>query len=160
MTGWFGGGAVALAAVLWAPAALAQGDGAPAPQDLGDRLGASAAAAQALQGPLDGGWSLVGPGNRTLFVFEFIDPPGGRGPLSGAWRDPNGPSGAQGGGPLTRVARSERYLALTFAPPGGRAVAVALHQSVGQMWAGRLSLGGAASADKAAARALSRAAGE
>jgi len=171
VTGWFSGGRAALAAVLWAPAALAQGDGAIASQDFGERIGASAAAAQALQGPLDGGWSLVGPGNRTLFVFEFIDPAGGRGPVSGVWRDPNRASGAQDGGLFTQIARSGRTLRLTFSPPGGRGAAIALHRTAGEMWVGRLILEGAnytvrlrrgvpASADKAAPRAASRAAGE
>ena len=171
MTGWFSGGRAALAAVLWAPAALAQGDGAIASQDFGERIGASAAAAQALQGPLDGGWSLVGPGNRTLFVFEFIDPAGGHGPLSGAWRDPNRASGAQDGGLFSQIARSGRTLTLSFSPAGGGGGAVALHRTGGEMWVGRFSVGVAdypvrlrrgvpASADKAAARAVSRAAGE
>jgi hypothetical protein len=150
---------------------LAQGGGPIASQDFGERIGASAAAAQALQGPLDGAWSLVGPDNRTLFVFEFIDPPGGKGPLNGAWRDPNRPSGAEDGGVFTRIARTERTVRLAFPPPGGRGGGVALHRADGGMWAGRLSLGGIdyavrlrrgvrASADKAAARAVSKAAGE
>ena len=61
---------------------------------LTDRIAESAVAAQALQGPLDGAWTLRGSGGAVLFTFQMSDPPGSVGPVEGAWRDPAGAIGA------------------------------------------------------------------
>ncbi len=62
-------------------------DGPPTPVDLGyeARIRGSAASAQGLQGPLDGGWTVRGPDGTALYGFQLVDR-GGYGPLEGAWR--------------------------------------------------------------------------
>lgn len=62
-------------------------DGPPTPIDLGyeARIRGSAASAQGLQGPLDGGWTVRGPDGTAIYGFQLVDR-GGYGPLEGAWR--------------------------------------------------------------------------
>ena len=58
------------------------------------RIQDSAAAAQALQGPLDGAWTLRDGSGRVLFTFQMSDPPGSVGAVKGAWRDDGNTIGA------------------------------------------------------------------
>jgi hypothetical protein len=53
----------------------------------GDAILAAARAAQAMQGPLDGGWRVAGADGRPIYRLRFAD--GGRGMTlaEGAWRD-------------------------------------------------------------------------
>ena len=60
------------------------------PLDVDARIRASDQAAQALQGPLDGAWSLYDAAGARLYAFQLVDPVGGHGPLQGAWRDLRG----------------------------------------------------------------------
>ena len=60
------------------------------PPDVGARIRASDRAAQALQGPLDGAWTLYDAAGARLYAFQLVDPVGGHGPLQGAWRDLRG----------------------------------------------------------------------
>lgn len=62
-------------------------DGPPTALDLGyeARIRGSAASAQGLQGPLDGGWTVRGPDGAAIYGFQLVDR-GGYGPLEGAWR--------------------------------------------------------------------------
>ncbi|HXV00358.1 MAG TPA: hypothetical protein VG166_07660 [Caulobacteraceae bacterium] len=53
----------------------------------GGRISTSAAAAQALQGPLDGTWVLTSARGRILYVFQVVDPVGGEERLQAAWRE-------------------------------------------------------------------------
>ncbi len=70
-------------AIILAALALAgQPDG-----ELGARIAQSAAAAQALQGPLDGNWVLADRKGRERFVLQIVDRAGGGGPLQAAWRE-------------------------------------------------------------------------
>ena len=53
------------------------------------RIEESAAAAQALQGRLDGAWTLRDHSGSVLFSFQMSEPPGSTGHVTGAWRDDN-----------------------------------------------------------------------
>jgi hypothetical protein len=115
----------------------------PDAPDTGARIAAAMAAEQSLQGPLDGGWTLRDSAGRPLYRFEFADPAGGQGPLSGAWRDMRG--GTQGGeaGVITDLRRSGRSLRIEFAPLAGPAASVRVIEVSPGMWTGRIIAGGA-----------------
>ncbi|MGH7024264.1 MAG: hypothetical protein ACREEB_11835 [Caulobacteraceae bacterium] len=72
--------------------ALCLASAAEARDGIGERIASSAAAAESLQGPLDGTWTLKDARGRTLAVFQIGDPAAG-GPLQCAWRGPNGALG-------------------------------------------------------------------
>jgi hypothetical protein len=61
-----------------------------------DAVRAAARAAEALQGPLDGGWTLSDARGRPLYSFRMVDQGQGMGLAQGAWRDL-----AAGEGPFT-----------------------------------------------------------
>lgn len=50
-----------------------------------NRIRSSVSNAQGLQGPLDGGWTVRGPGGAPLYSLQLVDR-GGYGALEGAWR--------------------------------------------------------------------------
>jgi hypothetical protein len=109
--------------------------------DLGTRIRDSDAAAQALQGPLDGAWTLCDVHRRPLFVFQITDPAGGAGRLDGAWRR----SGAFApAGPIDAIARRADRLAIRFTDAGeaGQVVRVRLRRRRDGAWAGAASENG------------------
>ncbi len=106
---------------------------AAAPPDPGGRIAESAAAAEALQGGLDGAWRLESAGGQTLFVFQIADPADGSGP-QGAWRAGRG----DGVGPLARVRRAGGSLWLEF-DAGGGMTRVVLRRAGRSRWKGRIS---------------------
>lgn len=59
----------------------------PAAQVYELRVRGSIAAAQNLQGPLDGQWRVNGPDGTPLYALQIVDKAGGSAPLEGAWRD-------------------------------------------------------------------------
>ena len=63
-----------------------------AQDEVGNQIAASAAAAQALQGPLDGTWTLADQRGRPILTLQIGDPPTGES-LACAWRDPSGARG-------------------------------------------------------------------
>jgi hypothetical protein len=130
-------GALALAALL---------NAAPPPEavDTGARIDAAMAAEQGLQGPLDGGWTLRDDDGRPLYRFEMVDPAGGHGPLTGAWRDMGVGAQAGGVGVITDMRLEGRNLRLEFATGGGPVATIRLRERSPSLWAGRLSAGGAA----------------
>lgn len=108
-----------------APAAAAQ-------DAVGTRIDQSAAAAERLQGPLDGTWTLQDEQDRTLFVFQIGDPPTG-GPLSCASRTADG-------APRVVICRRNRgMLTIAFDASGKRRVV--LHPAAGGVWRGELIVG-------------------
>ena len=134
--------ALALTAATPGAAALAQGDANDAAIDA--RIRASAEAAESLQGPLDGGWTLVAASGQALYAFQFVDKPGGQDPPEGVWRDLRRPAGPGDIGPIDSLARGPGVLTLSFAAkPGQPAVAVELKSSEGG-WSGRLHEAGVA----------------
>jgi hypothetical protein len=55
--------------------------------DIGARIRDAGAAEQALQGPLDGVWTLRDARGRALYDLQLVDPIGGGQSFGGAWRD-------------------------------------------------------------------------
>jgi hypothetical protein len=130
---------IALAVALGLAAGpAAAGQAAPEATDLAARIRESAAAAQALQGPMDGTWTLSDARRRPLFVFQFTDPAGGAGPLEGAWRR----SGASApAGLIDAIARRGDHLAIRFAG-GGEVVRVRLRRRADGTWSGEANENG------------------
>lgn len=101
------------------------------------RMAASYAAAERLQGPLDGTWRLKTSRGRLLYVIQISDPPGGGG-LHAAWRDP-AVTGMAGVGPVETIAETRGALRLGF----GQEAAV-LHRDPRGGWRGYLTRDGQA----------------
>jgi hypothetical protein len=109
-----------------------------------DRIRDAAAAAQSLQGPLDGGWTLVAASGQALYAFQFVDKPGGQDPPEGVWRDLRRPAGPGDIGPIDSMARGPGTLILSFAAkPGAPAVAIELKSGDSGGWSGQLHEAGA-----------------
>ena len=110
---------------------------APEATDFTTRMRDSAAAAEALQGPLDGTWTLRDAQRRPLFVFQITDPVGG-GPLEGAWRRPGASA------PVVLIDEIERRgdrLAIRFAGDG-EVVRVSLRRRGDGAWTGQANENG------------------
>jgi hypothetical protein len=109
---------------------------APAPHadanDLGTRMRDSAAAAQVLQGPLDGSWTLSDEHGRALYMLQITDPVGGAGPLEGAWRT-GGKTTAEG--LIETIRRRSDFLTIQFLADGG-VVRVHLRRRANGTWSG------------------------
>jgi hypothetical protein len=124
--------ALVLAALL---AAASQGD-------IGARIASSAAAAQDLQGPMDGSWALVDAHGRVRFLFQIVDPASGEESLQAAWREPT----ADGAfGVVSAARRSNDHIVFGFDVRGTPAY-VELRRSFGGLWRGRLRFVGVVSA--------------
>jgi hypothetical protein len=109
--------------------------------DLDRRIRGASAAAQTLQGPLDGRWSLAGDDGAQLYAFLFVD--NGRGALEGAWRDVTRGAGLTATGVMDDVSRDGGELTASFHPRSGQpTVAVSLSQMPDGSWTGDLSQGG------------------
>lgn len=111
-------------------------DGPPTPADAAydSRLRSSMASAQAFQGPMDGGWTLLAAG-QELFVFQLTDRAG---LVDGAWRDVRRTGALDASGFLDQVERGEGGLRFRI---GDRIVA--LHSDGDGRWSGELTEGGA-----------------
>jgi hypothetical protein len=121
--------ALALAAAL--TAGTARGDPDAAAFDA--RMAASVQAAERLEGPLDGRWTLYDARRRPLYVLQISDPPQHAGPLEAAWRSPRDGTVGQ----LDRITHSGERLSLTWTARG-RTVIVALRRAGAGPWRGRL----------------------
>jgi hypothetical protein len=114
-------------------AALAQAS----PQaDPGERIGQSAAAAEALQGALDGRWWLIDAAGRPLYQLQITDPAEPADALSAAWRDP----ASSRTGAVSAIHRSGRALRIVFASPGEPDIQVRLALENG-VWRGAMVQG-------------------
>ena len=130
---------IALAVALGlATGSAAAGQAAPEATDLAVRMRDSAAAAQALQGMLDGTWTLSDARRRPLFVLQITDPAGGAGPLEGAWRRPGASAMA---GLIDAIARRGDRLAIRFAG-GGEVVRLSLRRQADGAWSGEANESG------------------
>lgn len=78
--------ALLIAALLAQAQAQAQTQAPDAADAFGRRMRDSAAAAQSLQGPLDGHWTLLEANGRALYEIQIADPPQGSAPPQGAWQ--------------------------------------------------------------------------
>jgi hypothetical protein len=119
-----------LAALLAAPPGLV----APAQGDVGARIASSAAAAQALQGPMDGNWALIDSTGRVRLLFQIVDPASGDEGLQAAWREPT-VGGALGVVSLAR--RTKDHIAFEF-DVRGAPMHVRLRRRGSSLWRGTL----------------------
>lgn len=113
-------------------------EGPPSPVDLSyeARLRASFAAAQGMQGPLDGRWTLISNG-EALYDFQLVDT--GSAPLEGVWRDLRRPAAPEATGFLTDISRTGGQLSFTFQPTAeGPAATVILVASPEGRWSGEM----------------------
>jgi len=107
------------------------------PPDVGARIHASDQAAQALQGPLDGAWTLSEASGAPLYALQFSDPVGGRGPLQGAWRALGGHADI---GVFTELRREGDTLILRLPAHGeDPAAVIRLRRDAHGGWRGTLS---------------------
>lgn len=113
-----------------------------APPDVGPRIAAAMTAEQHLQGPLDGAWVLRDAAGRPLYCFEIVDPVGGLGPVTGAWRDGRGVARGVRTGFIAWIRRAGRTLRLDFAPAGRPAVTLRLRGRSPGVWTGWMTEGG------------------
>lgn len=105
------------------------------------RIRASSDAAEGLQGPLDGGWNVVGADGRVLVVLQLVDPGDGSGRLEGAWRDLMTPDGVEPVGLIDRLERGAGDLTIRFTPRGGAAVELRMRPDASGAWSGELRAG-------------------
>ncbi|HEX7758385.1 MAG TPA: hypothetical protein VF459_02705 [Caulobacteraceae bacterium] len=109
------------------------------------RIRQSVAAAQGLQGALDGQWTLYDAAGHPLYVFMFIDPAGGRGDLEAAWRDLRRARGSDDLGVVDSLQHTGLSLSLNFVPHrGAGATAIQLQGQATGAWDGQMTEAGAA----------------
>jgi hypothetical protein len=133
------GGLIIAIAALAPVVALAQPD---ADNAVDERIRSSTAAAQALQGPLDGGWTLVSAAGTPIFAFQLVDRPGGQGAVEGVWRDLRRTSTPGDIGLIDQIARGPTALTITLAAtPGQPTVMISLHPDPTGIWSGELREG-------------------
>jgi len=132
----------ALAVILLALSAPVEASGQEGPL-LDQRIASSSAAAQALQGDLDGAWQLTDLAGHPLFSFEIVDPAGPRPRLEAAWRLPMAQAAVDGSGTADIVQPTPTTLRINLARPG-RSVRIDLSRSREGTWTGRLNEDGQA----------------
>jgi hypothetical protein len=119
---------------------LAQGDASDAAID--QRIRASAEAAESLQGPLDGAWTLVGADGAAIYAFQFVDKPTGEQP-EGVWRDLRRPRVPGDIGLVDMMVRNGGALNLSFiAADGAPPVMIVLRTGADGVWSGQLTEAG------------------
>jgi hypothetical protein len=107
------------------------------------RIRGASAAAQGLQGPMDGTWSLQSDDGAGLYTFLFVDQPGPAATLEGAWRDLRRGEGLSGTGLIANLQRTGGLLQASFYPKGGvETAAISLIQNSDGAWSGQLVQGG------------------
>ncbi|KSB88320.1 hypothetical protein AS593_09235 [Caulobacter vibrioides] len=117
------------------------------------RVKGSIAAAQGLQGPLDGGWVLRGADGSALYSLQIADPAGGYGPVEGAWRDLRRPGAVGSTGLIDSIERTyDGGAAVRFMARPGVGSTLALSAGPDGAWSGRLTEDGAAPATVAIER--------
>jgi hypothetical protein len=122
--------------------AIPQGGYVPAEKVYEMRVKGSIAAAQNLQGPLDGGWKIAGPDGGQLYALQLVDKAGGYGELEGAWRDVRR-SGAVGStGLIDDLRREGSDVIVRFSPRGGQSSVLTLRPAGYERWSGELSENG------------------
>jgi hypothetical protein len=110
----------------------------PEASDLAARMRESSTAAQVLQGPLDGTWTLEDARRGPLFVFQITDAAGASGRLDGAWRR----SGASAPvGLIDVITRRGDRLAIRFADDG-KVVWIRLRRRGDGGWSGEANENG------------------
>jgi len=110
----------------------------PAEQVYELRIRASVAAAQGLQGPLDGGWTVRDPEGVALYTLQLVDPASGNGPVEGAWRDVRRPGSVGSTGLIDTVERSGEAVVVRFSPLAGQAAVLTVNPVDETRWSGSL----------------------
>ena len=121
---------------------IAQGTYLPTAEVYDLRIKGSILAAQGLQGPMDGGWSLSGPDGAKLYDLQIVDPAGGYGALEGAWRDVRRPGAVGSTGLIDFVDRSSGDFVTRFSAKPGVLTVVTLRPRGDGTWAGSLDENG------------------
>jgi hypothetical protein len=135
------GGLIIAVAALTPVLALAQPESDNA---VDERIRGSAIAAEALQGPLDGAWTLVSAAGTPIFALQLVDKPGGQGAVEGVWRDLRRPATPGDIGLIDQIARSPTALTITLsATPGQSTVMISLRPDPTGAWSGELREGAA-----------------
>ena len=97
-----------------------------------------AEAAEALQGPLDGGFLLARQDGRPLYAFQLVDPgPAGAEP-QGAWRKLERRLRPRNSGFVALIAYDGPRLVLRFEERPGRLVVVTAEPAQDGVWRGRM----------------------
>jgi len=106
------------------------------------RLRSSFAAAQGMQGPLDGAWVLRDARGQPVYSLLLVDK--GTGTLEGAWRDPRRSGARDSSGFLASIQKIGSQLNASFYPrPGAGIVTLTLTPAANGEWSGQLTEGGA-----------------
>ena len=108
------------------------------------RVKGSVAAAQSLQGPLDGGWKITGADGGQIYALQIVDKAGGYGELEGAWRDVRRPGSVGSTGLVEDLRRGDSGdIVVRFSPRGGQSSVLTLRPAGYERWAGELAENGA-----------------
>jgi len=122
--------------------AVPQGAYMPVAEAYDLRIKGSILAAQGLQGPLDGQWTITGPDGATLYALQIVDPVGGYSALEGAWRDVRRVGAVGSTGLIDFVDRSSGDFLTRFSPRPGQLATLALRPAADGGWSGRLNENG------------------
>lgn len=122
--------------------AIPQGGYIPQAEAYDLRVKGSILAAQGLQGPLDGGWSIDGPDGTTLYRLQLVDKVGGLDGLEGAWRDVRRPGTVGSTGLIDFVDRSYGGFLARFSPKPGQLATLDLTARSDGAWTGKLNENG------------------
>ncbi|MEJ2815568.1 hypothetical protein [Caulobacter sp. CCG-8] len=123
--------------------AIPQGGYVPMAEAYDLRVKGSILAAQGLQGPLDGGWSIEGPDGAALYRLQLVDKVGGYDGLEGAWRDVRRPGTVGSTGLIDFVDRSYGGFLARFSPRPGQLATLDLTPRGDGSWSGKLNENGA-----------------
>ncbi|USQ96086.1 hypothetical protein [Caulobacter sp. RL271] len=107
------------------------------------RVKGSVAAAQNLQGPLDGAWRIAGADGGQLYALQIVDKAGGAGELEGAWRDLRRPGSVGSTGLIEDLRRDGDTITARFSPKVGESSVLTLRSTVEERWSGELAENGA-----------------
>lgn len=107
------------------------------------RVKGSIAAAQSLQGPLDGAWRIVGADGAQIYALQLVDKAGGQGELEGAWRDVRRPGTVGSTGLIEDLRREGDDIVVRFSPKVGQSSTLTLRSSGYEQWSGQLVENGA-----------------
>ncbi len=122
--------------------AIPQGGYVPLAEAYDLRVKGSILAAQGLQGPLDGGWAIEGPGGAALYALQLVDKVGGYDGLEGAWRDVRRPGTVGSTGLIDFVDRSYGGFLARFSPRPGQLATLDLTPRGDGSWSGKLNENG------------------
>ncbi|MBO9546098.1 hypothetical protein [Caulobacter sp.] len=126
------------------PEATVAPDGSPTRAQVYEmRVKGSVAAAQSLQGPLDGGWNVNGANGGQIYALQIVDKAGGYGELEGAWRDLRRPGSVGSTGLVEDLRREGDAVVARFSPKVGQSSVLTLRPSGYERWSGELVEDGA-----------------